>query len=73
MRQSVKLAGAALLALAMCAPVQAQRPVWEATLGHVPWVNRGYGLNPYPGMKEAAENPDNQPVPGVMGFGGGRR
>src|SRR5256885_10124457 len=29
MRQSVKLAGAALLALAMGAPVQAQRPVWE--------------------------------------------
>src|SRR4051794_41230539 len=30
MRQSVKLTGAALLAVAMCAPVQAQRPVWEA-------------------------------------------
>src|SRR4051794_16470931 len=29
MRQSVKLAGAALLALAMGAPVQAQRPVWD--------------------------------------------
>jgi hypothetical protein len=29
MRQSVKLAGAALLALGMGAPVQAQRPVWE--------------------------------------------
>ena len=29
MKKSVKLAGAALLALAMGAPVQAQRPVWE--------------------------------------------
>jgi membrane associated rhomboid family serine protease len=51
----------------------AQRPVWEATLGHVPWVNRGYGLNPYPGVREYVESPDNQPVPGVMGFGSGRR
>src|SRR3954451_13759879 len=29
MRQTVKFAAAALLGLAMCAPVQAQRPVWE--------------------------------------------
>ncbi|TMJ00078.1 MAG: DUF992 domain-containing protein [Alphaproteobacteria bacterium] len=29
MRQSVKLACAALSGLALCAPVQAQRPVWE--------------------------------------------
>src|SRR5437016_13933129 len=29
MRQGVKLGAAALLALAMCAPVQAQRPVWD--------------------------------------------
>ena len=29
MRQVLKLGAAALLALALCAPVQAQRPVWE--------------------------------------------
>ena len=29
MGRSLRLAGAALLGLAMCAPVQAQRPVWE--------------------------------------------
>jgi hypothetical protein len=29
MRQSAKLGAAALLGLAMCAPAQAQRPVWE--------------------------------------------
>ena len=29
MRQGLKLGAAALLALTLCAPVQAQRPVWE--------------------------------------------
>jgi membrane associated rhomboid family serine protease len=53
--------------------VLVQRPVWEATLGRVPFVNRGYGLNASPGMREAYEDPENQPQPGIFGFGERRR
>ena len=44
MRQSVKLAGAALLGLAMCLPAQAQRPVWEQTGTLNCDVSAGFGF-----------------------------
>lgn len=43
-----------------------QRPIWERTLAHVPFLGTSYRLSPPPGHREMYEDPDNQPKPNIF-------